>query len=152
MKPAVPDETRPRIQLLTTRAEHERILPLLGELYGSISPETLRERLHLVREDGWRCAALIVGDDLLAVAGYWVTARFCYGKYLYVDHFIVADGQRRAGLGQVLLAYLHDMARAEGCERLVLDTYVANDSAQRFWFKNGFKIVGFHFGKDLRGT
>jgi GNAT superfamily N-acetyltransferase len=143
------------IKPLASDADLEKIWPLLARLYSSLDIRTLRARLQAVKSAGWRCAGLFAGEDdsegLVALAGYWITTRFCYGKYLYVDHFIVADHLRRAGLGRTLLTFLHDTAQGEGCERIVLDTFVANDSAHRFWFDCGFKIVGFHFGKSLRG-
>jgi len=141
------------IKPVTSDADLEKIWPLLAQLYSGIDIRTLRARLHAVISLGWRCAGLFSGEDdsegPVALAGYWITTRFCYGKYLYVDHFIVADHRRRAGLGRTLLGFLHDTAKREGCERMVLDTFVANDSAHRFWFDCGFKIVGFHFGKNL---
>jgi len=140
---------------VVSREEVEEVLPLLAEHYESLSAPVLRARLDEVRRLGWRCEAMYSAKGTgspaaVAVTGYWITTRICYGKFLYVDHFIVGPGSRRLGVGVAMMEHLHRIACEEGCERIVLDAHVGNDAAHAFWFERGFKIVGLHFGKSLR--
>ena len=109
----------------------------------------LRARMGEVQGAGWECIGAFSGEALLGIGGYWIQHRFCYGRYLYVDHFIVDGGERGHGLGKRMWQEMERIARARGCERIVLDTFVTNAVAQRFWMDQGCKIVGFHFGKPL---
>ncbi|MES2939431.1 MAG: GNAT family N-acetyltransferase [Pseudomonadota bacterium] len=135
--------------------DQEAFLLHLRALYPSIAEDTLLRRLDDVEAGGWECiGAFEEGEgraevQMLGMSGYWIQNRFCYGRYLYVDHFIVGDDERGRGLGQLLWHALERIARERGCERIVLDTFVTNAVAQRFWMNQGCRIVGLHFGKPL---
>ncbi|MCW5731091.1 MAG: GNAT family N-acetyltransferase [Alphaproteobacteria bacterium] len=135
--------------------EQTTLVAQLRVLYPSIDEVTLLGHLANVRQLGWECiVAVAQGGEAGAVvglSGYWIHVRLCYGKYLYVDHFIVAGGERRRGVGRIMWRELERIAHEHGCERIVLDTFVTNSVAQRFWMNQGCGIVGFHFGKQLRG-
>lgn len=127
----------------------------LRVLYPSIPVDTLRMRLDDVRQGTWECIVAIEGDDAANVAGmtgYWIQHRLCYGRFLYVDHFIVSNGLRSRGVGKRIWQELERIARERGCTRIVLDTFVTNSVAQRFWMNQGCSVVGFHFGKPLEGS
>lgn len=131
-------------------------MTLLSALYPSIPEDTLQMRLHKVREGSWECIGAFTGDGpetMVGMSGYWIQHRLCYGRFLYVDHFIVSNEERTRGVGKRMWQRLEQTARERGCERIVLDTFVTNSVAQRFWMNQGCGIVGFHFGNSLqRGT
>ncbi len=137
--------------------DQEAFLGHLRVLYPSIAEDTLRKRLGAVQDGGWECiGAFAKGEGegkcegaMLGMSGYWIQHRFCYGKYLYVDHFIVDASERGLGLGERMWQALERIASERGCERIVLDTFVTNSVAQRFWMNQGCRIVGLHFGKPL---
>jgi GNAT superfamily N-acetyltransferase len=131
--------------------ELEAILPILAAMYADVPPAALRERLAEIRTSNWRCAAVLEDELIVGLAGYWVSTRFYCGRFLYVDHFYVRPERRSGGIGAALLEHLENRARAADCEIVCLDTFVGNDRAQRFWFRHGFRIVGFHFVQTLGG-
>lgn len=142
------------IRPLSFPRDQASFLAHLGNLYPSIGADVLLGRLASVRNAGWRCIGafgLEAPETMLGMAGFWIQTRFCYGSYLYVDHFIVDERQRRRGAGQTLWDELETLAAEAGCERIVLDTFVTNSTAQRFWMNRGCNIVGLHFGKPLQG-
>lgn len=127
----------------------------LRALYPSISEDTLRIRLENVRQGSWECIVALEGNGaakMAGMSGYWIQHRLCYGRFLYVDHFIVSDVVRSRGVGNLMWRELERIARESGCTRIVLDTYVTNSVAQRFWMNQGCNVVGFHFGKPLEGS
>lgn len=129
------------------------LLTHLRALYSSIDDAMLLRRLAEVRQGGWECIAAVTqragGELMLGLSGYWIQARLCYGKYLYVDHFIVTEEERCRSVGRIMWRELERIAHQHGCKRIVLDTHVTSTLAQRFWMNQGCGIVGFHFGKQL---
>jgi GNAT superfamily N-acetyltransferase len=125
------------------------ILGLLGEIYPAVPQETLGDRFDVIENSGWRCAGVSVHGELIALSGFWVQTRFYCGRYLYVDHFVVTSARRLQQIGQRLLAFLHELAVAEGCELTCLDTFVTNTRAQDFWLREGYQWVGKHFTRPI---
>jgi GNAT superfamily N-acetyltransferase len=125
--------------------ELSRTLPLLSRLYTKVSNELLAARINEISQSNWRCLGVFDEDKLIGLSGYWLNTRLYCGKYLYVDHFIIDDDYRCFGIGTVLLAELKQLAIEHDCEQVCLDTFVTNSVAQKFWFRHGFNIVGFHF-------
>lgn len=129
------------------------LLAQLRALYPSIDEATLLRRLVDVRLGNWECiTAVLQGGSphaMSGLCGYWIQARLCYGKYLYVDHFIVNSEERCQGIGRIMWYELERIARERGCERIVLDTFITNSVGHRFWMSKGCSIAGLHFGKAL---
>ena len=87
--------------------------------------------------------------QVLALAGYRELENLIHGRFIYVDD-LVADPQRRSrGLGARLLDELAQIGGGLGCQRLVLDTALANSLAQRFYFRQGLLSTGLHFSRPL---
>lgn len=136
-----------QIRKLST-GELERIVPFLQRLYPDIDAMTLMSRIDEIARKNWACLGVFEDTTLVAISGYWINTRLYCGKYLYVDHFIVDEDRRSSGLGERLLRQLREIAREEKCGQVCLDTFIGNANAQKFWFKHGFRIVGFHFVSD----
>ena len=65
---------------------------------------------------------------------------------------IVDPQYRGVGIGQQLMDWVETYAHKEGCEIMVLDAYVTNHPAHRFYQRNGYQIIGYHFVKSLQST
>ncbi len=85
----------------------------------------------------------------IAVSGYWIGHKLYCGKYLEIDNFVVDEAHRSSGVGSLLLEWLETEARREGCALLMLDAYVENFKAHRFYYRQGFHARGFHYLKRL---
>jgi len=127
----------------------EVILPLLCELYPSIAQEVLLQRVYKVIVTDWQCEILKEEEEIIALSGYRIMDRLCYGKFMYIDHFIVDQAYRDSSTSAHILDHLIEIAKAEDCESIILDTFVTNSKAQRLWLNNDFNIVGFHFQRLL---
>ncbi len=125
------------------------MLPLIEILNPDTSRTVLGLRLAEMRENGYRCAGAFVDRECVGVAGLWFGTRFWCGRYVDIDNFVVDPSWRNQGIGQALLDWVEDYARQEGCEKAVLDAYVTNDRAHAFYIRCNYRIVGFHFDKDL---
>lgn len=94
---------------------------------------------------------LVAGDD----AGRWVGAALyrvlatSRGRIFFVDDLVTAARLRSSGVGGRLLAELEARGRAARCERLELDSGVANEAAHRFYRRHGMSDIALHFAKRL---
>jgi len=137
---------------LLARDELPVILPLVQVLNPGVTLDVLAQRLQDMTAKEYQCAAAFVDDCCIGVAGIWLRTRFWCGRYLDVDNVIVDPRYRGAGIGQQLMDWVESYAHREGCEIMVLDAYVTNHPAHRFYQRNGYQIVGHHFVKSLRST
>lgn len=131
-------------------AEFPLILPLIEKHNPRIDPVELRRRLDVMVPHNYRCIAAFMGERIVGVAGYWFGARFWSGEYMDVDNVVVDETLRSQGIGKRMMDWLYDKAKDLGCKMLVLDTYVTYEGAHRFYFREGYSILGFHFTRDVK--
>lgn len=113
------------------------------------SPEDFAARVALQRTQGYRLLGVWENGKPVALAGYRRIDNLIHGRFIYVDDLITNETGRGRGHGERLLAELGALGRAEGCQRLVLDTALANALAQRFYFRCGLLARGLHFSMEL---
>ena len=92
---------------LATRTLLE-LRPALGE------PEALAKHIdERLRPTGYRLIGAFASDneEAAAVAGFRINEFLAWGKHLYVDDFVTAEGHRGRGLADRLFAWLEDEAR-----------------------------------------
>ena len=127
---------------LLAKNELALILPLVQILNPGVPPEVLAQRLQDMIAQGYQCVAAFADDCCIGVAGIWLGTRFWCGRYLDVDNMIVDPQYRGRGIGQQLMDWVERYAHREDCETLVLDAYVTNHPAHKFYQRNGYQIVG----------
>lgn len=98
---------------------------------------------------GYRLLAAWQGNELKGLAGYRFQENLIYGRFLYVDDLVTAEGARSLGVGAALIAAVRDEARQQGCAQFVLDTGLGNALAQRFYYRQGLLARGMHFAQPL---
>ena len=126
-----------------------QILPLIQQLNPTIPFKMLKERLvHMVKR-GYQSVGAYQGAKLVGVAGMWFGTRFYCGNYIDVDNVVVDESGRSRGVGQLLMNWIEAYAKEQGCRVSVLDAYTTNTSAHRFCLRDGYRIIGFHFLKEL---
>lgn len=82
-------------------------------------------------------ALLLTDDDRRHVGGLW--GRLVY-DWLYVELLAVPEQHRGAGYGKALMERAEDIARANDCVGIWLDTYAFQ--ARGFYEKLGFDLFG----------
>ncbi len=83
------------------------------------------------------------------MAGFRVIEFLAYGKFLYVDDLVTTENARSRSYGKRMLDWLVGVAREEGCGSLQLDSGVQRHGAHRFYFREGMKIFGYHFSREV---
>jgi ribosomal protein S18 acetylase RimI-like enzyme len=109
----------------------------------------LVERVRRQFEQGYHLLAAWSGDAVVGAAGYRMQENLIRGRFCYVDYLVVAEENRRHGVGALLLDAVAVRARAEGIGRLTLDTALDNFLGQRFYFRYGMLPASLRFGKVL---
>jgi GNAT superfamily N-acetyltransferase len=130
----------------------EEMLPHY-ELIAQLSPQLLKEEyeawLPVMVKNNYKQVAVYENDKCVAISGYWICAKLYSGKYIEIDNFVVNKDHRGKGLGKILLDFLIEEGKKQGCRTAMLDAYAENASAHRFYYREGFFIRGFHYLKKL---
>jgi GNAT superfamily N-acetyltransferase len=134
---------------LTIR-DSDAIVPLANKLHPSTAPGIIRDYLaEMFNLPAYHCFGLWQNGKLVAVSNGWITVRFYSGKQLEVDNVIVDPDLRSQGVGKYFFAHIQEWALQNDCKTIELNTYVQNSKSHKFYFNEGYKILGFHFQKGL---
>ena len=128
------------------------ILPLVAILNPSLPADVLAQRLEHMRHHGYRCMGGFGNNTLVAMCGLWSGTKFYCGRYMEVDNVFVHPAQRCSGIGQRMMESVEILARKEGCDVLMLDTYVTNTRSHKFYTSQDFETIGYHMNKNLDGS
>lgn len=136
---------------LLEEIEMEQMFPLIQILNEKMSYELFSERLQFIIDTkNYQCVGVF--DDkntLVACAGLWQLAKFYIGKHLEVDNVAVLAEYQSYGLGTELMNWVENYAKQENCIAVELNAYVGNEKAHKFYFNRNYKIMGFHFRKNV---
>jgi GNAT superfamily N-acetyltransferase len=109
----------------------------------------MTERVLRQFDHGYQLLAAWSENAVVGVAGYRIQENLIRGRFCYVDDLVVAEAERRKGLGARLLDAVAEQARAGGCLWLTLDTSLDNLLGQRFYFRYGMLPSSLRFGMKL---
>ena len=105
--------------------------------------------VEVQQSEGYRLAYLEHEGAVVAVAGFRVMHVLWSGKTIYVDDLVTDEATRSRGFGEVMLEWLMELARHEGCETFSLDSGTNRHQAHAFYFRQGLRITAFHFQRPL---
>ena len=127
-----------------------QILYLTKQLNPTIAISELESRqLQMFEFENYKCFGLFQNDQLIGVSSGWITVRLYSGKQLEIDNFIIDSTIQSKGYGKLFINEIESWAKAANCKTVELNTYVQNDRSHKFYFNQGFRILGFHFQKLL---
>lgn len=125
------------------------ILPFLRLLDNTIPEDVLQQRLADMQQSNYLCAGVYCKDELVGISGMWILNKYYVGKHIEPDNVIIYPEHRGKGAGEMLMRWMHDYAKEQGCTAMELNCYVSNHKGVAFWIKQGYRILGYHFRKDL---
>jgi GNAT superfamily N-acetyltransferase len=114
---------------------------LTTDAYEAMLPEMLRY--------GYRQVGVFLNNRCIGLSGFWVNTKLYCGRYIEMDNVIVDIAHRSTGVGKMLTDWIVQKGKAEGCRVAMLDAYAHNKNAHRFYFREGYVILGFHMLRDL---
>lgn len=137
------------IREFTTEEELKGIYPLIQLLNPGMDRSTFEELLARMCKQGYRCIGAFVKGECVGICGFWVGYRFwCHG-YIDLDNIVVKESHRSHGIGAAMMRWIEQEGKRLGCKVAVLDAYTYNYASHRLYIRDGYKILGYHFVKDL---
>jgi len=128
------------------------VFEVMRELRTHLSLDDFRRLYGEAQAEGYRVAAVFEGDECRAVAGYRTMVNMTSGRHVYVDDLVTAERWRSHGYGRQLNEYLVQRAHDQGCGSIQLDSWVHRADAHHFYFREHYRIMGFHFGRYFDGA
>ncbi|MGM9906114.1 GNAT family N-acetyltransferase [Lactobacillus sp.] len=125
------------------------------EIHASIRPDvfipgttkyTVEELMELLKDDQKPIyVAVNENDDVLGYAFTQLqeqpfSTNMVQFKSLFIDDLCVDSSRRSQGVGRALLDFVKQEAKRLGCYEVTLNVWAGNDSAIRFYEKNGLKV------------
>ncbi|MEN3322985.1 GNAT family N-acetyltransferase [Mariniflexile soesokkakense] len=95
------------------------------------------------------CRYIYDNGTLIGICGLWFCTRHYSGKSVEVDHVYIEGAYRDKGLGKEFFKWIFSYAKEKSYESVELNTYVSNHASHKFYYNEGFKILGYHFLKKL---
>lgn len=134
---------------LIEKEEMEVIIPLLQQLNPAISYEILKKRLQEMLLQNYQCVGAYHGVRLVGISGIWMLTKYYVGKHFEPDNVFVLPEYQGKGVGQQLFDWIFGYAKSKGCTASELNCYTSNETGQRFWEKQGYELVAYHYQKKL---
>ncbi|MBM4207756.1 MAG: GNAT family N-acetyltransferase [Gammaproteobacteria bacterium] len=134
---------------LIPRHQIDSILPLIQQLNPALPEHVLRSRLHEMAGQGYQCAGLTINDRLVGICGMWIMTKFYVGKHIEPDNVFILPEYYRQGFGKLLLNWVYEYGKTQGCIASELNCYIINDTGNRFWEQEGFVKIGYHYQRLL---
>jgi GNAT superfamily N-acetyltransferase len=127
------------------------IIAKLGkQLNPKLSEEELQDYLiQMFAFDHYICFGIFQDGQLIGISSGWTTIKFYSGKQLEVDNVIIDEAYQSKGIGKLFFEYIEDWAKKHSYKTIELNTYVQNSKSHKFYFNQGFTILGFHFWKQI---
>ncbi|WP_452221706.1 GNAT family N-acetyltransferase [Lacinutrix salivirga] len=126
------------------------IIPLIQKLSNNANSDAvLKERITQMSTENYECAGVFEDEKLIGICGMWFQTRHYAGKSMEVDHVYIEEEYQGKGLGKQFFQWIYDYAKHKGCQTSELNTYVQNYPSHKFYYNEGYEILGYHFLKKL---
>lgn len=137
------------VRELVDKEEMLSYLPVLNELYPSLTAEEYSRELDEMLPCRYGQVAAFEEEECIAICGFWIGNKLWIGKYLELDNIVVRASHRSQGVGKLMFDFLERKAVEQQCKMLSLDSYTSNFKAHKFFYNEGYAPKGFHFVKLL---
>lgn len=122
---------------------------LVQQLTPSLSYEIYRKYLQEMIPHNYFQISASINDQTIGVSGYWIATKLYCGRYLEIDNFVVDKQYRSQKVGFALIKRLEEIAVVQKCDVIMLDAYLQNTEAHKFYENHKFKAKGYHFIKKV---
>lgn len=137
------------MKLINLNLSHlDLMLQLTLQLNPDLDKDILSKRQRAMFEfENYYCFGCFEQDQLIGISSGWMTVRLYSGKQLEIDNFVMDVSIHSKGHGKQFLELIEVWCKTQDCETVELNTYVSNYRSHKFYFNQGYKILGFHFQK-----
>ncbi|MDB2414235.1 GNAT family N-acetyltransferase [Rickettsiales bacterium] len=139
-----------RVRELKTIDEMFSAFEVISQMYPDMTKAHYEEIIPQRVDSGYRMAAVFDDENnCICCTGFWISYRFYCGKFLQMDNLVTDKNNISKGAGKEIVNWIKDLAKKENCKRIILDSYVENFDAHRFFYREGFIIRGYHLNYTL---
>jgi len=130
--------------------EIDSIIPFVAIINEhKISDEVLKHRFKEMLAQQYKCIGIFNDKALIGCCGLWFMTRHYAGRSIEVDHVFIKEAFRKNGIGKQLFKWLYAYSKENQVETIELNTYVQNHPSHKFYYNEGFNILGYHFLKKI---
>lgn len=139
-----------KIELIQPLEHRAKTLDLLKQLNPEKDISYLEStQIAMINSPVYNCFGLFLDDTLIGIASAWTTVRIYCGKQLELDNVIIDSKIQSKGYGKYFMNAIQEWSEKNDYKSLSLNTYVQNSRSHKFYFNEGFKVLGFHFEKKV---
>lgn len=144
------DKETTYVKELLNKEDLLKAFPLIKQLGASFSEETYLSLIEDMKKEDYKMFALYAEEEVVSVAGVSKLTTLQYGKHVYVNELVTDENQRSKGYGQILLSFVNEWAKDNGCNVVVLSSGFQRVEAHKFYeSKMGFDKTSYVFKKQL---
>ena len=137
------------IKLIKSTDIHS-IIPLLKILNTTISDNTLKVRLNQMLKEGYLCVGAFENNTLIGICGLWILTKYYIGRHIEPDNMIIHPSHQNKNIGSLLMDWIDDFAKENGCVASELNCYIHNKRAHEFYKKENYEVIALHFQKKFK--
>ena len=115
----------------------------------TISDSVLLSRFKEMVNQDYECLGVYIDEELVGICGMWFSTRHYCGKSVEIDHLYVIPKLRNKNIGGQIVSWVEKYAISKGFNTIELNAYIDNERSQKFYLKQGYKKLGFHFLKPI---
>ena len=115
----------------------------------TISDSVLLSRFNEMINQNYECLGVYIDEELVGICGMWFSTRHYCGKSVEIDHLYVIPKLRNNNIGGQIVSWVEKYALSKGFNTIELNAYIDNEKPQKFYLKQGYKKLGFHFLKSI---
>ena len=104
---------------------------------------------EMMKNEKYYIAGIIENEKVVAFAGYRFMTSLHSGSIIYIDDLCTLESYRGKGLASRLLKHVESIALSNNKDAVVLDTDFKNNTAQKLYLKNGFKLAALHLASTF---
>lgn len=135
---------------LLTKEDIPAILPIILQLNKEYKEVLMQVYLNEMFEyKTYTCFGLFLRNQLIGVTSGWTTTKLYSGKQLEVDNVVIDYQHRSKSYGNFFEEEIEAWCKSRNYKTIELNTYVGNSRSHKFYFNQGYEIIGYHFEKEL---
>ena len=136
---------------IISKNEFDQIIPLVFVLNEErVERGVLKSRFQEMKNQNYECAGVYDNtDNLIGICGLWFCTRHYIRRSVELDHVYIKPEYRNKGLGHHFMHWIQNYIKQKGCQSMELNTYVQNYASHKFYYNEGYEILGYHFLKKL---
>ncbi|MCS4302783.1 GNAT family N-acetyltransferase [Chryseobacterium pennae] len=105
---------------------------------------------EMVSNEKYTLMGIFDHEKVIAFIGYRIMTTLHSGNMIYIDDLCTLESYRGRGLASQLLSHVRTVAEYKNMDSITLDTGFDNHTAQKLYFKNGFKLSAVHLHSYLK--